>query len=51
VIGKLAGSGKIITWGDDRKSITITFLNDKAVTASIIGIDARCDNYPSPPQA
>jgi len=28
-IGKLSGSGKIMTWTDGEKSITVTFLNDK----------------------
>ncbi len=30
-IGKIAASGKVMTWGDEKKSITVTFANDKVV--------------------
>ena len=30
-IGKVAGSGKVMAWGDEKKSITVTFANDKVV--------------------
>jgi hypothetical protein len=30
-IGDLAGSVRVMTWGDDKKSITVTFVNDKVV--------------------
>ena len=28
-IGNLAGSAKVITWGNENKSITVTFVNEK----------------------
>ncbi len=37
-IGNLAGSGKVMTWGDDKKSITITFVNDKVVAKAEQGL-------------
>ena len=30
-VGNLSGSAKIMTWGDEQKSITITFANDKVI--------------------
>ncbi len=33
-VGGLGGSAKVMTWGDEKKSITITFVNDK-VTAKL----------------
>ena len=37
-IGDLSGSAKVMTWGDDKKSITITFANDKVVTKLAEGL-------------
>jgi hypothetical protein len=37
-IGSLAGSGKIVTWGDENKSITVTFANDKVVAKAEKGL-------------
>lgn len=37
-IGNLSGSAKILTWGDDEKSITITFANDKVVAKAATGL-------------
>ena len=37
-IGDLAASGKVLTWGDEQKSITVTFANDKVVTKSQKGL-------------
>jgi hypothetical protein len=31
-VGNLVGSGRVMTWGDEKRSITITFVNDKVVT-------------------
>jgi len=30
-IGNVAGSAKVMKWGDEQKSITVTFANDKVV--------------------
>jgi hypothetical protein len=30
-LGDIAGSGKVMKWGDEKKSITVTFANDKVV--------------------
>ena len=32
VLGKITGSGKVVTWEDGEKVITITFINDKVTT-------------------
>ena len=37
-IGNLAGSGKVLTWGDDKKSITVTFANDKVIAKAAQGL-------------
>ena len=37
-IGNLTGSGKVLTWGDDKKSITVTFVNDKVVAKTQQGL-------------
>jgi hypothetical protein len=37
-IGDLAGSAKVITWGDDKKSITVTFVNDKVTLKAQKGL-------------
>ena len=37
-IGDLAGAGKVMTWGDETKSITVTFANDKVVTKAQKGL-------------
>jgi len=37
-IGNLAGSGKVLTWGDDRRSITVTFANDKVIAKAAQGL-------------
>ena len=37
-IGNLTGSGKVMTWGDEKKSITITFANDKVVLKAQQGL-------------
>ncbi len=37
-IGNLAGSGKVMTWGDEKKSITVTFANDKVVAKAQQGL-------------
>jgi len=37
-IGNLTGSGKVLTWGDDKKSITVTFANDKVVAKAAQGL-------------
>jgi hypothetical protein len=37
-VGNLTGSAKILTWGDDKKSITITFANDKVLTKAMNGL-------------
>lgn len=37
-IGALTGSGKVLTWGDDKKSITVTFVNDKVVAKAAQGL-------------
>jgi hypothetical protein len=37
-VGKLAGSAKVLTWGDDQKSITVTFANDKVVAKMAQGL-------------
>ena len=37
-IGNLSGSAKILTWGDEEKSITITFANDKVVAKAASGL-------------
>ena len=37
-IGNLAGSSKVMTWGDEKKSITITFANDKVVLKAQQGL-------------
>ena len=37
-IGNLAGSAKVITWGDDKKSITVTFVNDKVTLKAQKGL-------------
>jgi hypothetical protein len=37
-IGNLTGSAKIVTWKADGKTITVTFVNDKATTASSSGL-------------
>ncbi len=37
-IGKVAGSAKVMTWGDEKKSITVTFANDKVVAKAQQGL-------------
>jgi outer membrane protein assembly factor BamE (lipoprotein component of BamABCDE complex) len=37
-IGNLTGSGKVLTWGDDKKSITVTFANDKVIAKAGQGL-------------
>lgn len=37
-IGNLTGSGKVLTWGDDKKSITVTFANDKVIAKAAQGL-------------
>jgi hypothetical protein len=37
-IGNLAASGKVVTWGDEKKSITVTFANDKVVAKTQQGL-------------
>jgi hypothetical protein len=37
-VANIAGSAKVMTWGDDKKSITITFANDKVVTKTQQGL-------------
>ena len=37
-VGKVAGSGKILTWGDENKSITVTFANGKVAAKAKEGI-------------
>ncbi len=37
-IGNLAGSGKVMTWGDEKKSITVTFVNDKVIAKAQQGL-------------
>jgi hypothetical protein len=37
-IGEIAGSGKVVTWGDEKKSITVTFANDKVVAKAQKGL-------------
>ncbi len=37
-IGKLSGSAKLLTWGDEKKSITVTFANDKVVAKTQQGL-------------
>jgi hypothetical protein len=37
-IGDLTGSGKVLTWGSEEKSITITFANDKVVAKTQKGL-------------
>lgn len=37
-IGDLTGSGKVLTWGDDKKSITVTFANDKVIAKAAQGL-------------
>ena len=37
-IGNLTGSVKVITWGDDKKSITVTFVNDKVTLKAQKGL-------------
>ena len=32
VLGKITGSGKVLTWTDGDKSIAVTFVNDKVTT-------------------
>ncbi len=37
-IGDLGGSARVVTWGDENKSITITFANDKVVLKAEKGL-------------
>lgn len=37
-VGNLVASGKVISWGDDKKGITITFANDKVITKMATGL-------------
>jgi hypothetical protein len=37
-IGKVAGSSKVMTWGGDKKSITVTFVNDKVLVKTQQGL-------------
>lgn len=37
-VGNLTGSGKVMTWGDEKKSITVTFANDKVVAKTQQGL-------------
>ncbi len=37
-IGSLAGSGKIVTWKDGAKTITVTFANDKVILKALSGL-------------
>ena len=37
-IGNLSGSAKTVTWGNDEKSITVTFANDKVVMKAQKGL-------------
>ncbi|HOW17918.1 MAG TPA: DUF3862 domain-containing protein [Phycisphaerae bacterium] len=37
-VGKLTGSAKVMTWGDEKKSITITFVDDKVVAKEEHGL-------------
>ncbi len=37
-IGNLGGSAKVVTWGDEQKSITVTFVNDKVVMKAEQGL-------------
>ncbi len=37
-IGKIAGSAKVMRWGDDQKWITVTFVNDKVVAKAEKGL-------------
>lgn len=37
-IGDLSGSAKVVTWGQDNQSITVTFVNDKVVAKSASGL-------------
>jgi hypothetical protein len=37
-VGSLAGSARVVTWGDENKSITVTFVNDKVVAKAAQGL-------------
>ncbi len=37
-IGGLSASGKVVTWGDEERSITVTFANDKVVMKAQKGL-------------
>ncbi len=37
-IGNLSGSARIVVWGGEEKSITITFANDKVVAKAASGL-------------
>ncbi len=37
-VGNLGGSAKVITWGDEKKSVTVTFVNDKVVLKAEQGL-------------
>lgn len=37
-VGQVAGSGKVMTWGNEKKSITVTFANDKVVAKTEQGL-------------
>ena len=37
-VGDLTGAGKVMTWGDEEKSITVTFANDKVTVKAQNGL-------------
>jgi hypothetical protein len=37
-VGKYEGSVRVMTWGGDKKSITVTFVNDKVVAKVAQGL-------------